>query len=80
MKRIEGVCRKVFRCIRSVWREVSGYNSLRRERIINRLLVRRLVRYELELESALRSADGRERVRIHNELFKIRVLRTINRI
>jgi len=67
----------VHRIVRRLWREVGGYNAIRRERIAKRKLARIYDDAERKLEALKEQATGVERIRYINDLYWVRFQRTL---
>ena len=67
----------VARALRGIWRELSGYNAMRRKRIDRKRMIRELDESERELEALIDGSSGRERVGYVNDLFWLRSQRVI---
>ena len=59
--------------VRRLWREISGYNSMRRKRIAKRKLARVFDDAEQKLEALKEQATGDERIRCINLMFRLRM-------
>ena len=72
-----GTYMKLFRIIRRIWREATGFNAARRKRIAIKKLKRSLDDGERKLQALMDKATGAEKIRCMNDLFWIRTQRTM---